>query len=269
MKLSMMSILFRAQYREGTVAISDFIRYAAETGVEGVELTRVDETGAEKDVDAALAQTGLAVASYNVRVALLSAEAAERSAAWEIYRQGLRRAKALGASSMMLFPGPLGIRSADEERKHLVQALRECARIASGEDITLTMESMGVPPNVQVHGTISHMLEIVNGVDSDNFRLAFDTGNFIYAGEDPSEAIRKLAPFTAHVHLKDIVKKEGTCVEVAIGTGIVDYSAILQELAKVGYNGFLSVECAGEGDVEAKKAMMGESVTNARKFSSV
>jgi len=264
MKISAMSIAFRSLYREGEMQVSDFIRYCARIGLDGVEITRVDEEGVEEEVEEALKETGLVVASYNFGVGLLSSDEGERAHAWEEFKKGIRRAKALKARSVMLFPGPLGQEDPDEERMRLIEACRRCSEYASKERMQLTMENVGSPKGIQVHGRAEHMSEIFEGVNSPNFGLAFDTGNFVMAGEDPVEAIGKLAPFVVHVHLKDVVRNCGRCKEVAVGEGVVDFRAIFRELKSHGYESFLSLECSAPGDRTAKERMVELSVRNVK-----
>ena len=70
MKISAMSIAFRSLYRS-EMEITDFIRYCAQAGLDGVEISSVDEEGIEQEVDQALQETGLAVCSYNCRAGFL------------------------------------------------------------------------------------------------------------------------------------------------------------------------------------------------------
>lgn len=268
MKISLMSIAFRNLYREGTMEVSDFVRYCAQLKLDGVEITCSDEEGIYGKVEQALEETGLIVSSYNLNLPLLSVDKAERTAAWRAFQEGVRRAKALVARSVMLFPSPLEYTDPDEERRKWIEMCRECAGYAEDEGVLLTMENVGFPKGIPLCGKVTHMREIVEGVGSPSFRLTFDTGNFIMAGEDPVAAFRSLAPFVAHMHLKDVVVEEGVrgerYTEVAIGTGIMDFQPIVEGLRARGYTGFLSMECAGPGDRAAKERMVEVSLQNTR-----
>jgi len=265
MKISAMSIAFRSMYRE-EMQVSDFVRYCARTGLDGVEIARADEEGVEEEVGEALKETGLVLASYNFGVGLLSSDEGNRTHAWEEFRKGLKRAKTIGARSVMLFPGPLGQGDPDEERRRSIEACRKCSEYAGKEGILLTVENVGSPKGLPVQGRIEHMLEIVEGVNSPNFRLTFDTGNFVMAGEDPVEAIGKLAPFVVHVHIKDVLRDGERYKEVAVCEGIVDFKAIFRKLKAYGYDGFLSLECSGPGDRAAKESMVELSLRNLREI---
>ena len=74
--------------------------------------------------------------------------------------------------------------------------------------------------------------------------LVFDTGNFIYAGEDALESLAHLSEHIDHVHLKDRVSPtDMRCVPA--GTGCVPIQQIVHTLLSEGYNGWLTVEQYG------------------------
>ena len=74
--------------------------------------------------------------------------------------------------------------------------------------------------------------------------LVFDTGNFIYAGEDAQESLAHLRDRIEHVHLKDRVSPEDMrCVPA--GSGCVPISEIVHTLVSEGYNGWLTIEQYG------------------------
>jgi sugar phosphate isomerase/epimerase len=54
-----------------------------------------------------------------------------------------------------------------------------------------------------------------------------DTGNWLILREDPLEATRRLAPWTAHVQIKDYRNDNGIWRSVALGTGTIDLTSIL------------------------------------------
>ena len=80
----------------------------------------------------------------------------------------------------------------------------------------------------------------------------FDPANMIlYAKGSPVEAVRTLAPWIRHIHLKDatLTKKPGTWgTEVPWGDGEVDAQRFLAELKAVGYKGNFAIEREGGDD---------------------
>jgi sugar phosphate isomerase/epimerase len=158
----------------------------------------------------------------------------------------------------MLFPGPLGRQDPDDERQAVVRACGRCAEIASGRDVTLTMENVGAGPGVTVHGRAGHMREIVCGVAADNFRLTLDTGNFVWAEDEPLRAAETLSPYVAHVHAKDLDHGAPPGHEQTPGRGIVDFPTVFRALESHGFDGYISTECAGPHDRQSKEAMVAQ-----------
>lgn len=76
--------------------------------------------------------------------------------------------------------------------------------------------------------------------------LNFDPANLIlYNKDEPLAAVRRLAPWIRHVHVKDALRtrEPGTWgSEVAWGDGEVNAFAFLNALREIGYDGALAVE---------------------------
>ena len=95
----------------------------------------------------------------------------------------------------------------------------------------------------------------------------FDPANMIlYAKGSPVEAVRTLAPWIRHVHLKDAVltKKPGTWgTEVPWGDGEVDAPRFLAELKAAGYKGAFAIEREGGNDRTGDIALAAKRLLNA------
>ncbi len=76
-----------------------------------------------------------------------------------------------------------------------------------------------------------------------NFGVCADLGHWPKSGINPTEAIKKLAGHIIAIHLKDIAAYNDTkLVDVPVGTGVVDFPAIFQELKKQGFKGYIYIE---------------------------
>ena len=82
--------------------------------------------------------------------------------------------------------------------------------------------------------------DLMAAVDSPRFRAAFDFANFIQVGERTPENWKLLAPFTAHIHIKDAVLTDGHIVPAGKGDG--EIGRVLADAYRSGYRGFLSLE---------------------------
>lgn len=83
-------------------------------------------------------------------------------------------------------------------------------------------------------------LELMRTLQHTKLRSAFDFANFVQAGEKPINNWKLLASYSDHIHIKDALLDGGKVVPAGQGDG--DLLPILTDLAKSGYNGFLSLE---------------------------
>lgn len=83
-------------------------------------------------------------------------------------------------------------------------------------------------------------LDLMQTLNSPKVRSAFDFANFVQAGEKPLKNWPLLKPYSDHIHIKDAVLGSGKVVPAGQGDG--DVEPILIDLAKSGYNAFLSLE---------------------------
>jgi sugar phosphate isomerase/epimerase len=86
-------------------------------------------------------------------------------------------------------------------------------------------------------------LRLLRAVDSPALRLLFDTGNGVPYGYRALDLLRELAPYVAHVHIKDGVRTpDGDTAYTLPGDGEAEVAACLRVLAAHGYTGALSLE---------------------------
>jgi sugar phosphate isomerase/epimerase len=86
--------------------------------------------------------------------------------------------------------------------------------------------------------------EVLARTDRPNIRMNFDPINFEKVGVRAGDALKTVAPFVAHVHLKGL--ENGDYCE--FGTGDVDLTPVLRALISGGYGGRFSVEYEGRFD---------------------
>jgi len=125
--------------------------------------------------------------------------------------------------------------------------------------------------------TPSELDALMQRTDPDVLGLCLDTGHLTYGGGDPVAAIRRYGDRIRHVHLKDgsaeVMRRaraeawdyrravrEGLFCE--LGRGSVDFPAILDELRRAEYDGWLVVE----QDIVAGLGTPAESAARNRAF---
>lgn len=73
-----------------------------------------------------------------------------------------------------------------------------------------------------------------------NIGACADLGHWVRSGLDPVKCLETLSGHLFAIHLKDVDKASN---DVDLGTGSIDFSAIVKELKKQKFNGFINVEC--------------------------
>lgn len=86
------------------------------------------------------------------------------------------------------------------------------------------------------------MLDLLATVDSPALRLIFDTGNGVAHGYPAYDLLAEIAPWVAHVHIKDAVRTGTGPVYTLPGDGQARVAHCLRLLRQHGYGGVLSIE---------------------------
>ena len=143
-----------------------------------------------------------------------------------------------------------------------MEGLAASAEHAQSNGITLVAENIDYPPVQPLMGRGADCAAIARQVDSPAFRLIFDTAAPLFVHEAPRQALAEMAPYLAHVHLKNARPLEagepaGRFLDSTRGCrfqgtslreGVVDLEPLLAELQRLGYDGCLSIEYQGEAD---------------------
>jgi sugar phosphate isomerase/epimerase len=155
------------------------------------------------------------------------------------------RAAHVGASIMRIVAASMVYVDGDhaEMVRKSVAMLKKAAAVAEAEGVTLAIEN-------HIDFTSLEIIQILEGVGSDNLKVNFDTGNALRLFEDPVQAAKNLAPHCVATHTKDIMfRKGGTPTErftswpsVPAGEGLIDMPAIARVLHEANFQGSLAIE---------------------------
>jgi len=153
-------------------------------------------------------------------------------------------AEQIGARVMRVVGSSLKYRFEDHapQLEKLSRMFSEATRVALKHDVKLAVEN-------HIDYDSDEILRLVKNVNSPNFGVNFDSGNFLRVGDDPVLAMQKLAPYVLATHIKDlkpvmdVPESEWyhySCVPT--GRGLVDNAKLAQLLNEQAYEGFLAVE---------------------------
>jgi len=230
-----------------------FLGEAKGWGLQGVDLFPFYLERAGTSVDAAaeaMAELGLEVAVYCVPTDLVSADPDVRKQSLDRVKTFANKAVELGVGHLFSHGGQ-HTNSGEEALARYIDGLRRAADLCAERGLLFSIENAG-----KLCHTHEELARCIEAVDRPNMRVTIDTGNFILAGSDPHEAVRRLAPKIAHVHVKNFVDdpagERWPYRYCPPRDGKVDYAWVVEQLAAVGYDGYLSFEPEGFPHAQAE-----------------
>lgn len=124
-----------------------------------------------------------------------------------------------------------------------VRPLERAARHARDSGVALAVEN---------HGdlTAAELDHLLARVEDPRPGVCLDTANLLRLGDDVLEGVRRLAPRTLMVHLKDVEPLEKATdhvagpASVAYGSGVIPLEGVLASLEAAGFSGPVCVEIA-------------------------
>lgn len=167
-----------------------------------------------------------------------SLDADERRRQVEVAIKHSELAAQLGAPLIRVFPDRIQANATrTETRDNIATSLRQVARHVPE----------GVRVGLETHGDFARgqaATELVRLADHQNVALIWDVANALAAGDSITEAAVAVAPYLAHVHLRDARKVPGRehWQPVLAGHGAVSFGQTLDCLQKRGFQGYISFE---------------------------
>lgn len=147
-------------------------------------------------------------------------------------------AQRLGAAYVRVFGNNL-----PEEVNHGATIHRVCQGINA---LCQYGESKGVSCLLETHGDfvdVETLGAVIDGIKYPNFGLIWDVAHtFKLYGEDVTDLLKVIGPFVQHVHLKDLKKTKEDYDLCMLGAGDLPFRRIIEDLAAIGYDGYLSLE---------------------------
>lgn len=252
--------------RQEDIKLSEALKLAKEAGIDCLEVSTGNvETAGAQEIKAQLDAAGITVSSL---CAYFQFDRHDDLQAADL--QQLVNAQKLGTEKMLVIPGfwSAGDTDAEKERKteSIKTALNRLADKAKDYGITLMMEDFDSADSP--YATIDGLKGFLEDVPE--LYCGFDTGNFLFSGEDAVKAYEVMKDKTIHVHLKDralaSLPGSGKPVEAVdgrllytcpVGGGSIQMQEIINRLKADGYDGVLTMEHYGS---EAQLSFLRQSV---------
>lgn len=235
---------FNKQLRDGEMNFDDMMEYAADIGLNAVDLTGYYFAGyPEIPTDTELfrlkkkaLKLGLNISWTGVRNNFCNPDADARRKDIDHIGEWLTVSQKLGAAIMRIFAGRGSYdgHTKDEVKAWMAKDLKACAQLA---------EKAGVIAGLQHHNDFLYkadeVIDMLKRVDSEWLGLILDVGSL--DDPDPYREIEKLAPYANYWFVKEHVTQNGKRVPV-------DMDKIAAILKKENYQGYISFESLSDGD---------------------
>lgn len=153
-------------------------------------------------------------------------------------QQALDFCKREGYKTLLYVPVLMPQEGDEEAREALLKDIQAFARKCKKQKVDVMVEDYDNKRSICLDshsiGQIFQAAPTVNHV--------FDTGNYLYAGEDAQQVLKMFRKRIHHVHLKDR-NKDMSCP--AVGHGMLPIGVMMDELSSHGYRGWWTVEHFG------------------------
>jgi sugar phosphate isomerase/epimerase len=169
-------------------------------------------------------------------------------------KRALHLAKELAAPSIQTEPGgPLEPGQSWRKAADLFyEEIMPCVELAERLEVFLLVEP---EPGLMIE-TFEQYLEFAGRIGSPWLGLNFDIGHAFSTGQPPQDWIGPMASHTKHYHIEDIAATREH-VHLVPGRGAIDFPTVLREIAKSGYEGWITVElypCIDDPDGAGREA---------------
>ena len=224
----------------------DRFQLAVETGFRSMEVRAVRDDAEASRIHEAAQQAGLRIHSVmnqtHWRHPLSSPDPADVEACVEGVRASLRQAELYGADAVLLVPAVVRADTTYKQAWHRSQRqIRKLIPLAEQHDVTIAIEEVWNKFLLTAHDFRQYIDEFNHPL----IQAYFDVGNVVHYAV-PQHWIHELGDRIVKVHLKDYSRSKGF---VNLGDGDVDWPAVRDAFADVGYNAEATVELRG-GDRE-------------------
>jgi hexulose-6-phosphate isomerase len=227
------------------LSYADRFALARASGFDAVEMQTVARDGEAREIHEAAKRAGLRIHSVmnadHWRFPLSSADrgAVDRSVAG--MENSLRNAALWGADAVLLVPAVVDrTTSYGDAWRRSQQVIRERLLPMAGDlKVIVAVEEVW---NKFLLSPLE-FARYVDEIDSPWLKAYFDVGNVVFYGY-PQDWIRTLGARIAKVHLKDfqLDRPNGRFAWTNLGEGDIDWPAVRQAFADVGYRGFFTTE---------------------------
>ena len=249
MKLSCIPVSFFAAISQGQMPLTEWLDFAAELGLDGVEsgplLVKPLGPATPAEFRRLTEERGLAVSNFTGYSDFAHPDPEVRQRELEGVRKNCEMAREMGAPSVRALTGQQwpGV-SLEDGIRWVVEGIGRAAEEAARLGVQLNVENHTKAAtwanfDFAIHGEV--FLRIMEGLRDYPVGVQFDIANPMVAGEDTLALYEKLKTRIRYVHIND-VGRSGAFEFVPIGTGLAPIGEVIRRLRGQGYEGWAGIE---------------------------
>ena len=250
-----MTFVFNTDLETGRITIEQLVEGLKKIGYDGVEIFQDDLAKDRRSAGryrGAMKVTGMKLSCLDIICDLASLNAGERNKSIDYIRAGIDLAREYDCDQGMVVGalGKPGI-TPSEARKMIADGIASQIEYARQAGVTLMIENFGMDPEIQCRA--EDCLEVLNKAGNGNVKFTYDTGNFLFSGEDTTLNLPKFLPLIHHVHFKSwrrLADRQpedniicGEFIACPLDQGLIPNQALLKQILDSGYQRWLSIEC--------------------------
>jgi len=222
--------------------LADRFKLAVEVGFKSMEVRTVEDDADAQAIHDAAQAAGLRIHPVMNqtpwRHPLSSPDPADVAACVVGMRASLRQARLYGANAVLLVPAVVRSDTTYEQAWERSQAeIRKLIPLAEEHDVMIAVEDVWNKFLL----TARDFRQYIDEFNHPMVKAYFDVGNIVHYAV-PEHWIYALGDRIVKVHLKDYSRRDGF---VNLGDGDVDWPAVREAFAAVGYNAEATVELRG------------------------
>lgn len=192
-----------------------------------------------RELAGAVRAAGLSIPAMSVNFYFFAGDEAERQRGLSHVSAMIDRAAAIGVDYVHLCSGrPTPGRDETAMMPLFIDTLGAVLRKASHEGVGVGLESCAP----HMYPQCGRYLDLAQALAPMRLAVNFDPSHFQVMGEDPVDAVRRLAPLIRHVHIKDAAGRYPDFSFPPLGEGEIDFPKLIAALHDIGYAGALTIE---------------------------
>lgn len=224
------------------LSIADRFKLARDTGFEVIQAPTTPDARQADEIKAAADASGVRVDSVmnmaHWKYPLSSADPSVVATSLEGVRTSLHNAKLWGCDAVLLVPAVVNPQTSYKDAWTRSQTqIRALLPLAQELNVVIAIEEVW---NKFLLSPLE-MNTYISEFKSPLVRAWFDVGNVVLYGY-PQDWIRTLGPSIYKVHLKDFKRSKDGYAWVNLGDGDIDWQAVREAFADVGYHGSVIAE---------------------------